>query len=430
MKNIVKILITAIALFIAAGCGGSSDPGALNQEAIKGGELIANVPADALKRTLMKEQNLSADTTVYGYKAYKIPYTTTDEQNKSVQASGIMVVPTDYSADEVTTQKIKGMSKVGFAMVVNCHGTVFSNDEVPSVAVESAISPKNDKVGVLFSSIAGFVTLQPDYIGYGDSIKHYHPYLLEKSSANSVVDFTKAAIKFAKDNNIPLVASKDIYLTGYSQGGYVALAAQEQFEKQGYNLKLTMPMDGPYLLDQIANKILLQEDTLPVPSFMAAVAYSYAKTYPNIDIKDLIQEPYASKLDSLYDGSLNRVEIDKQLTHNTKGTDGLFTDDIANNYTGSNFQLALQQNGVVDFHANTPIKLVHCQTDGVVPFLVAQKTQQAFATYFNTTVDLIPVEALFPPKNGTAYNHGTCASPAYKITAGTFAQMRAATIGY
>ncbi len=427
MKHSMKILIVSIAIFIAVGCGGSSDPGELKVEKLKGGELIANVPANLLKKTLIEEQNLSKDTTVYGYKAYKIPYTTTDEQNNSVQASGIMVVPTDYNADEETAQKIKAISKVGFAMVVNCHGTVFSNKEVPSVEVESSMAPED--VGVLFSSIAGFVTLQPDYIGYGDSSKHYHPYLLEKSSANSVVDFTKAAIKFAKDNNISLVASKDIYLTGYSQGGYVALAAQELFEKKGYNLKLTMPMDGPYLLDPIAQGVLSQ-NMLPVPSFMAAVAYSYAKTYSNIDIKDLIQDPFANELDSLYDGSLNRLEIDKKLTHKTKGKNGLFTDTIANNYVGSNFQLALQQNSVVDFQANTPIRLVHCKTDGVVPYRVAEGAKEIFSTYFNTIVDLIAVENLLPPKDNIPYNHGTCASPAYKITAGTFAQMRALTIGY
>lgn len=429
MKDIVKILIASVAMFIAVGCGGSTDPGALSQEAVKGGKLIANVPANVLKKQLITDKEINASTTVFGYKAYKIPYKTIDEQNNTVEASGVMVVPTAYNADEETSQKIKAMSKVGFAMVVNCHGTVFSNDEVPSVAIEHSISPKDDKVGVLFSSIFGFVTLQPDYIGYGDSIKHYHPYLLEKSSANSVVDFTKAAIKFAKENNIPLVASKDIYLTGYSQGGYVALAAQKKFEEDGYNLKINMPMDGPYLLDKIADKVL-KLSSIEVPSFMAAVAYSYAKTYPNIDIHNLIQEPYASKLDSLYDGSLNRVEIDKQLTHKIKGDGGLFTNDIADNYAGSNFQSALQQNSVVDFHANKPIKLVHCKTDNVVPFEVAQGAQQAFAGYFNTNVDLIAVEDVIPPKAGTTYNHASCASPAYKITAGTFAQMRALTIGY
>ena len=31
---------------------------------------------------------------VYGYKAYKIPYTTTDEEGNSVKVSGLMVVPT------------------------------------------------------------------------------------------------------------------------------------------------------------------------------------------------------------------------------------------------------------------------------------------------------------------------------------------------
>jgi len=430
MKNITKWFVLVVAIFYIAGCGGSNDPGSISVEKVKGGKLIADVPANIIKANLIKNGLADENSTIFGFKAYKIPYTTTDEENNTIQASGVMIVPTAYNVSDIDKQKLTIMKNIGLAMVVNCHGTIFSNLEAPSVAIENSAAP--DSVGTIFTSVSGFVTLQPDYIGFGDSNNHYHPYLLEKSSANSVVDFVKAAIKFAQDNNIPVIASKDLYLTGYSQGGYVALAAQEKLEQDGsFNLKLSIPMDGPYLLDPIANSVL-NSDTIGVPSFMAATAYAYAKAYKK-DISTLVQEPYASKLPTLFNGSLTRVEIDKQLTHKTKGDGGLFTDTIAANYATSWFKTALETNSVVDFNPQTEVKLLHCLGDDVIPYKIAQDASQGFPQQNGATnVSLIPVEPTYKqdPNTQLRLGHAACAAPAYKIAASIFANTRKNSIGY
>jgi len=430
MKNIVKFLIASVAMFIAVGCGGSSDPGELKAEKLKGGELIADVPANVLKAKLIEKGSVDKNTTVFGFKAYKIPYTTTDDKGKEVKASGIMVVPTAENADGKTIQTLEFMKAKGLAMVVDCHGTIFSNDESPSASIKNSASAEG--VGVIYSSLSGFVTLQADYIGFGDSKSHYQAYLLKKSSANSVVDFTKAAIEFAKANNIAIATSKDIYLAGYSQGGYVALAALKKFEAEQYHVIMATPMAGPYLLDPIAATVL-KSDNIKVPSFMAAVAYAYAKTYDK-DVKELIQEPYASKLPNLYNGSLTRPEIDKELTTKIKGDGGLFTNSIAANYQDSWFQKALQANSVVDFSPKTPIEMLHCMGDDVVDYKISQAAHDAFANQLGAKyVNLTPVEIAITrdPQTKLRLGHIDCALPSYKVSAYMFTQMRKKTpLGY
>ncbi len=54
MKSILKFFIVSITIFITIGCGGS-DPGVLKTEQLKGGKLIANVPANLLKSELIKK---------------------------------------------------------------------------------------------------------------------------------------------------------------------------------------------------------------------------------------------------------------------------------------------------------------------------------------------------------------------------------------
>jgi len=430
LKNLIKSFALTLIIFIVVGCGGN-DPGELKVETVKEGKLIADFPANFLKEELLKKGLITKDSKVFGYKAYKIPYTTTDEEGKKVKASGVMVVPTNYNTDNNTSKAYDLISKIGFAMVLDCHGTIFSNNEAPSVEIENSAMPKGSSV--IFSALSGFITLQPDYIGFGASKNHYHPYLLKKSSAQSTIDFLKAALSFAQINNINIIASKDLYLTGYSQGGFVALATLKKIEETNeFNIKLTIPMAGPYFLDPIAQSVLNSQE-IAVPSFMAATAYAYSKAY-NKDVGTLIQEPYASKLPTLFSGKYTRVQIDKELTTKVSGEKGLFTQDIVSNYEGSWFQEALKQNSVVNFSPQTPVKLLQCKGDTIIPYAISQNAYNVFTNMLgSSSVELMsPVEVILTndPNTDLRYNHSECGAYAYSIAAKIFANVRKQTIGY
>jgi len=423
MKKIFKIYILLFVLFFIAGCGGGSSYGDKVAKEIKNGKLIANVPASSIKDKLIKEGFTDKNTEVYGFKAYKIPYTTTDQEGNSVKASGVMIVPSSYGTDTKAKEKVEFMQAQGFAMVVDCHGTIFANSEAPSVDIA-----KNGArgAGVLYSSVYGFITLQADYIGFGDSNSHYHPYLLKKASANAVVDFTKAAIEFAKINNIPMAYDYGIYLSGYSQGGAVALAALEKMQKEDMYVNIATPMDGPYVIEPIANAVF-KASNIDAPSFVADIAYAYAKAYHK-DIKELIQEPYASKLPTLFSGNYTREEIDAKLTTKVKGKGGLFSSSIIDKYSTSWFRLKLLKNSVTTFEPLSKTRLIHCRGDNVIPYRVAKDSRKIYKYLFGADdIEVIAVEDEIKSKN---LNHIECALPAYKISAKLFAKERKKILGY
>ena len=185
---------------------------------------------------------------------------------------------------------------------------------------------------LILTSLGGFATLQPDYIGFGDSKEHYHPFVLKDSLANATVDFIKQVKVFAKENNITL--NNQLFLTGYSEGGYASMATLKKIEEEGLtNLKVTMsaPMAGPYALKTMADGVFSQPK-LGVPSFMANVGYAYAKAN-NQEVTSIINEPYASKLPTLFNGDLDRTKIDPQLTQDTTGATGLFAQNLVTDYT-------------------------------------------------------------------------------------------------
>jgi len=421
MGRLVKLMLVIPVLFLV-GCGSGLDQP--DNEVASGGEIVVSISGESIKKSLIDANTPGVDenTTVYGYKAYKIPYTTTDEEGNKVSVSGLMVVPTGLP-DVV-------YNVIGLSLVSDDHGTIFANKEAPSVIASTNNSP--DGAPIILTSLGGFVTLQPDYIGFGDSLDHYHPFILKKSLANSTIDFIKAAKTFASANNINL--NGQLFLTGYSEGGYAAMAALEKIEQDG-NLTITMaaPMAGPYTVEGLATTVL-QEENLSVPSFMANVGYAYSLAY-NQDISTVINAPYASKLSTLFNGNLTRTEIDPELTTKTTGTNGLFAPafvlDVltnANNW----FRQASRANDVYAWSPQTSVRLIHCIGDDVIPYTISVATENAMNQLGAADVSIVPVEVALTGDPGTAlrYGHGACASAAYGVTTNIFAQVRASTIGY
>ena len=417
MKQIVKTVAMVAPLLGLVGCGDLAQP---SNEAVKGGELVVNFSAAAMKKILFEKGVVTAEQDVFGYKAYKIPYTTTDEEGNEVQASGLFVIPPALQSQVAPLG--------GLSMVSDDHGTIFANKEAPSVGADANAAP--DGSAIILTSLGGFATLQPDYIGFGDANEHYHPFILKKSLANATVDFINQVKVFAAENDIKL--NDQLFLTGYSEGGYASMATLQKIESENLtDLKVTMaaPMAGPYALKAMADGVLSQPK-LGVPSFMANVGYAYAKAY-NQELETVINEPYASKLPTLFNGALERTEIDPQLTHDTKGTTGLFVDNFVTNYfTDENhwFKEAVTQNNLYAWAPKTPLRLVHCEGDDVIPYVISQLTEGTMKVMGASDVELVPVEAVLGLDS--KLGHGACGSPAYSVTTKIFATVRKATKGY
>jgi hypothetical protein len=417
MKKTIKMILMVSPLFFVACGDGLEQP---SNEVLKGGEVVVDFSAAAMKKSLLEKGIIDVNQTVFGYKAYKIPYTTTDEEGNEVKASGLFVIPPILHAQVIPLG--------GLSMVSDDHGTIFANKEAPSVIGDRTAIP--DGSAILLTSIGGFATLQPDYIGFGDSSSHYHPFVLKDSLANATVDFIKQVKIFSAENNITL--NNQLFLTGYSEGGYAAMATLKKIEEEKItDLTLTMaaPMAGPYAVKLIADGVLSQPK-LGVPSFMANVGYAYAKAN-NQEIETVINEPYASRLPTLFNGDLTGTEIDASLTRDTTGATGLFVPNFVINYFSDDnhwFKKAVTQNDVHTRKPVTPINLVHCEGDDVIPYAISQLTAATMGAMGATSVNLVPVESTL----GLDVNvtHAACGSLAYKVTTGIFAQMRAATKGY
>jgi pimeloyl-ACP methyl ester carboxylesterase len=315
-------------------------------------------------------------------------------------------------------------------VVSDDHGTIFANNDAPTVIPELSNMPTG--ASIILTSLAGFVTLQPDYIGFGDSKDHYHPFVLKKSLANATVDFIRAAKAFALENDIHL--NNQLFLTGYSEGGYAALATLEKIEKEGLlaEMPVTMaaPMAGPYDVRSTAYGVLSQP-TLSVPSFMANVGYAYAKAYDK-PLDSIINEPYASKLPALFNGSKDRTRIDPELTKQTTGEGGLFNPLLVQDFFANEnnwFKVAVTENNVHTWAPQTTVRLLHCKSDDVIPYEIAEIAERTMKEYGAKDVVLLGIEEQLGMA-GAKVGHAACGQMGYGLASHIFAGVRQKTIGY
>ena len=80
----------------------------------------------------------------------------------------------------------------------------------------------------------GYIVVAPNYAGYDKSALPYHPYLMADQQSKDMIDALAAA-----RTALPLASAtltKDngqLFITGYSEGGYVAMATQSAMQAPG-----------------------------------------------------------------------------------------------------------------------------------------------------------------------------------------------------
>lgn len=365
------LLITT--LLSACGGGNSNDATAIPTR-------ITNTRGALLDEELLKLNTLTETTQaiqapdtkapfvtpVYDVKNYRLTYLTVDSDGVLTQASGLVSVP----------QKPAGFRS---PIISFQHGTTFYDWETPSNDFGATTPPS------IIASL-GYIVVTADYIGYGASFGKKHPYLQADPSAFAITDFLTASRQWLAEQRIN--TNGQLFLTGYSEGGYVTLATQRTLQAVGIPVTAAVTGAGPYDLRKTLDTLFSSS------SVSSAIADSLG--FKSMETEASYASKYPGKLDEMIVDLVLDILIpdDADIAFDKK----FLMDYMADDYATMNY------NSVHDWKATAPIRLTHGRDDETVPFENSTIALDAMRTRGTNDIEL--VECTAAPSN-----HENCIKP-------------------
>jgi pimeloyl-ACP methyl ester carboxylesterase len=213
----------------------------------------------------------------------------------------------------------------------------------------------------------GYIVVIADYPGFGESASIPHPYLVKEPTVRSLVDIL-SAVKELTSSELPgITLINEYYLLGYSQGGWATLALHKALEledNQDFDLKGSACGAGPYDIYLLMQQ-MIDEPTYYMPVYLGYIAhaYTYYRQFTN-PVTDIFNQPYASRISTLYTGLLTSEQINSQLT--TSIPDLLtpsFLSGFASAPEYASVRDALHNNSIAAWHSYKPLMLLHGDKD-------------------------------------------------------------------
>jgi predicted esterase len=235
-----------------------------------------------------------------GIDIHQLQYHTVDPAGSPTTASGAMMIPTG------SDPACQGPRPI----VLYAHGTAAQR----SLNLANITSEDNLE-GLLAATVfttQGYILVAPNYTGYDTSTLPYNPYLNADQEAKDMIDALTAARSALPTSFAPMVTdSGKLFVTGYSQGGHVAMATHKMLQETGAALTASAPMSGPYAVAAFSDAVFFGEVTRTTPLFMVFTATGYQKAYSDVysSPTDIFEARYATGIESLLPSVESRTQL-------------------------------------------------------------------------------------------------------------------------
>jgi dienelactone hydrolase len=241
--------------------------------------------ADAVRAELTAAE-FDAGAVRFGVDAYQLVYRTLDASGRPTIASGLLALPRNGD---------RQLRTVSYA-----HGTELNRTDAPSMWRDGwSAAP-----AVTYAS-AGFAAVAPDYLGLGLG-PGTHPFLHLPSETTASVDLLRAARTFAAGQGRTL--RREVFVTGFSQGGSAATALGKALQTGAdgwFRLGALAPISGAYDFRRVELPALIGGTVAPPYNvgYTAYVVVAWNRLHGLYDDPaEFFAEPYADKVEALYDG--------------------------------------------------------------------------------------------------------------------------------
>ena len=378
-------IILISTLFVSPGCKKDSADEKPANEVLISYQKILIYQAESIKQQLgiwmasYPDAVAIINNTAYGVDVYKITYKST-YKGEPVTASGLVCLP---------------QSQESFPIVSFQNGTNTQKSNCPSV------NPTNTYYALIeYMAGNGYIITIPDYIGFGASAQHLHPYYEKETTDRAVIDMIRACQELLGENDISAKSNGEHLLMGYSQGGWATLSALKNIEA---NHKTTIPVKatscgaGAYDM-MVMSSYVLGKQVFPGPLYLPYFIYSQQLFGAHSDPPGkFFREPYATRIPQLFNGNYSNSQVDDQLNDTIPR---LLTSAMISGFNSgadyANLRSLLVKNSVTAWAPTSKINFYHGSADLNVP---PEQSQLIYNSFVNLGVGPDKIQLISLPGN-------------------------------
>ncbi len=229
-----------------------------------------------------------------GVDFHLIEYTTVGGAGEPTNASAALMIPTGG-----------GTCSGALPLVEYAHGTATTSSY--NIADPTATTNEAWGESVLIAAMFaahGMIVVAPNYVGYDTQNVQtlaYHPYLNAAQQASDMMDALGAARTALASGLGGATDGGKLFLTGYSQGGYVAMAAHRAMQAAGMTVTAEAALSGPFSTEAFGDAVITGNIDLGATVFLPLIINSYQNSYGGIyaNTSDVYNAPYATGIDRL-----------------------------------------------------------------------------------------------------------------------------------
>jgi pimeloyl-ACP methyl ester carboxylesterase len=263
-------------------------------------------------------------------------------------------------------------------VVVN-HYTITTNYEAPSNLFQMDC----------IYAMKDYAVVMPDYEGYGLSADEQHPYLHWRSAAKTAIDLLDCMPDIL--DYYGYTYPNDVVITGYSQGGAVALGVARMLEEEPsdrWTIRKLYAGAGPY--DPAATyDYCVERDSMGIPGAIPMIVMGMSAAYDlNFQLEDFFLEPLLSNYDEWVVSKQYTVSQIGELMGSTRMTELMLPQalDRQNELTELLYN-ALKENSNVGYNLQSPAYFMHSIDDDIVPIINSLELQQQMPDSSNVVYD-------------------------------------------
>lgn len=296
----MKSLAAAVIFTLALSALSFAQPGGAN--GLVTSQRTATVTAAQFNKRVASIYGSSAPSPLRGsLNLYKVTYRSRDANGRNAVLSGLVIIPSNGAPNGI---------------VVFNHGTSVYNEHMPSRFVGAANGIEAETAMLAFGS-GGYAIAMPDYIGQGDHTGG-HPYPANVVNSFAGMDLIKPARAVARRNNLEI--GNSLYITGYSEGGGVAMAQVRELERSNdpaHRVTAAAPASGPYDLSGATRDFMVEQPTdqagFVVRTYLLGDLVFFLHKNKGIKITDYFKPSMAFTINNAYGGKVKDADIIKRI---------------------------------------------------------------------------------------------------------------------